>query len=128
MSAKGVITPKFEVAEISRLFTINLEANMPRKISTEASLSFLYLCLKNSDYKSVRIVNRTALSAPLMMLLQIDFTKVGHTIHLPEKSAQQRFRRLRQELESVPEVESKLISARGTPNQDGPAHRGMEEC
>jgi len=83
---------------------------MPRKISAEEALSFLYICLKNSDYKT------------------IDFTKVGIATKLPEKSAQQRFRRLRQALENGRKVASDLSSARGTSNQDDPADQEMEEC
>ncbi|MCJ1322845.1 hypothetical protein MMC15_008195 [Xylographa vitiligo] len=108
--AEKVITPDFQVTEVNTSSTINLGIYMPRKISVEEALSFLYICLKNSDYKT------------------IDFTKVGVAANLPEKSAQQRFRRLRQALDNGRAVASDFSSVRGASNQDDPADQGMEEC
>ena len=59
---------------------------MPRRISAKEASSFLYMCLKNSVYENVTAMACTVLLSSLMMLLQIDFTKVGDATNLPGKS------------------------------------------
>ncbi|MCJ1394236.1 hypothetical protein MMC18_007114 [Xylographa bjoerkii] len=83
---------------------------MPRKIPVEEALSFLYICLKYSDYNT------------------IDFTRVGEATNLCKEAAQQRFRRLRKQIENGSSVTSDLTPGLETPSLDDSAHGGKEEC
>lgn len=69
---------------------------MPSKIQLDENLWFLYVCLQNSDYKS------------------IDFNGVGDVTNLKAPAARMRYTRLRRAIES-----GTLIGTHGTPFQGG---------
>ena len=84
---------------------------MPSKIQMDENLWFLYVCLQNSDFKSVsasgRFLNGTSTET---YLRQIDFHAVSDITNLKPPAARMRYIRLRRAIEN-----GSLTGAHGSP-------------
>ena len=91
---------------------------MPSKIQMDENLWFLYVCLQNSDFKSVsvssRFLNGTSTETCLQ---QIDFHAVSDITNLKPPAARMRYIRLRRAIEN-----GSLTGAHGSPIPAGSNH------
>lgn len=88
---------------------------MPSKLLSDEHLRFLYICLQNSDYKSVSFIIIALLS--LLTSHQIDFNSVGNATNLKPPAARMRYTRLAKAIESGMSFEKNSEPCQGGPHE-----------